>query len=98
MRTVNGHAALVEFLAIAQDVFAHLAQVDVEVATILRGGAIATRIDEGVEHPKFYILYVGRFKVVGVELAHHATPVLFGVSQCAVGLQVVGIEVVWATF
>ena len=35
--TVDGHAALVELLAVAQDILAHLAEIDVEVTAVVAG-------------------------------------------------------------
>ena len=93
LRSVDRHSALVELLAVAQDVLAHLAKVDVEVASIFRSLALATCIDEGVEHPELYVLHVGSLEVVGVELAHHAAPMLLRIVERSV-LREVGIEVV----
>ena len=93
LQSVDRHSALVELLAVAQDVLAHLAKVDVEVASIFRSLALATCIDEGVEHPELYVLHIGSLEVVGVELAHHATPMLLRIVERSV-LREVGIEVV----
>ena len=93
LRSVDRHSALIELLAVTQDVLAHLAKVDVEVASIFRSLALATCIDEGVEHPELYVLHVGSLEVVGVELAHHAAPMLLRIVERSV-LSEVGIEVV----
>ena len=74
LRTVYGHAALIEFLAVAQHVFAHLAEVDVEVAAILVAVGLLIGVDERVEEPELDILDVGSLEIVGIELAHHASP------------------------
>ena len=95
LRTVNRHTALVELLAVAQDVLAHLAKIDVEVASIFRSLTLTTGVDEGVEHPELYVLHVGSLEVVGVELAHHAAPMLLRIVERSV-LREVGIEVVWS--
>ena len=56
-----------------------------------------SRVDEGVEHPELNVLNVGLFEVVGVEFAHHSSPVLLGCCKSAVCLQV-GVEVVRSRF
>ena len=94
---IHWHAALIELLAVSEDVLAHLAQVDVEVAAIAIGIGLLTAIDEWVEEPELDVLHVGLLEVVGVESAHHATPVLQRVRQGSVLLQVVDIEVVRTT-
>ena len=96
LQSVDRHSALVELLAVAQDVLAHLAKVDVEVASIFRSLTLATCIDEGVEHPELDVLHIGSLEVVGVELAHHAAPMLLRIVERSV-LSQVGIEVVWST-
>ena len=94
---VDGHAALVEFLAIAEDILAHLSQIDVEVAAIVGGCAFLTGIDEGVEHPELDILDVGLLEVGGLQFAHHAAPLRLGLSQGAVAVEVAR-QIVRATF
>ena len=54
-------------------------------------------VDEGVEHPELHVFDVGRFEVVGVQLAHHAAPARLRVGQPSVGIQV-GVEVVGTPF
>ena len=87
---IDGDSALIEFLAVAQDVLAHLAEVDVEVAAIVGGIALLVGIVEGVHEPELDILHVGSLEVVGVELAHHAAPPLQGIAQCSVEVDVGG--------
>ena len=87
---VDGHGALVELLAVAQHVFRHLAQVDVEFAGVAAGSAILAGVDEGVEHPELHILDVGLLEVGGLQAPHHAAPLLGGVHQRAVGVELRG--------
>ena len=87
------HTAFVEFLSVLQHVFAHVAEVDDEVAAVFR---VILRVDEGVEHPEFDVLDVGSLKVAVVEFTHHTTPTLAGVVQQTFGREV-WIEVVWST-
>ena len=93
---IHRHSTLVELLSVAQDVFAYLTQVDVEVATIFGGVVRSVGVDEGVHHPELDVLHVGGLEVVGVEFSHHTTPVLRRVVECSV-LRKVGIEVVRST-
>ena len=93
LRPVDGHSALVELFAVAEDVLAHLAEVDVEVAAIPVGVGLVLAVEEGVEEPELDILDVGGLEVAGVELAHHAAPSCRGVGQRGVGVEV-GVEVV----
>ena len=85
--TVDGHATLVELLAVAQHVLRDLAEVDVEVAGVLRCGACLALVDEGVEEPKLHVFDVGLLKVGGLQLAHHAAPLRGGTLQRAVGIE-----------
>ena len=73
-RTTHRHAALIELLAVTQDVLADFAEVDIEVAAIAAGILLVVGIDEGVHQPELDILHVGLLEVVGVELTHHTTP------------------------
>ena len=81
---VDGHATLIEFLTIVEDVLRHLAKVEVEVATILTGRTFLTGVDEGIKQPELDILDVGLFKVIGVETSHHTTPLRLGLLQLSV--------------
>ena len=87
---VDGHAALVELLAVAQHVLAYLTEVDVEVARVLRGCARAALVDEGVHQPELHIFYISLLEVRRLQLAHHAAPLRRGVHQRAVGVQLGG--------
>ena len=86
-----GEAVFKEFLAVLHNVLGHLAQVEVEVAA-----HIHLFVDERVEHPEFYVLYVGTLEVGGCELACDAAPTFFGVVEFAVCIEV-GVEVVGAS-
>ena len=90
---IHGHSALVEFLAVVEHVFAHLAEVDVEVAAIFVGVRLLVGVEEGVEQPEFDVFDVGGLEIGGFELAHHTAPVLRGVVEASV-LREVGVEVV----
>ena len=95
--SVDRHSALVEFLSVAEDVLAHLSEVDVEVASILRGILFPVGVDERVEEPELDILDVGCFEVVGVQLPHHATPLSLRVVKASHGIEF-GVEVVGSPF
>ena len=86
--TIDGHSALVELLTVAQHILAHLAEVDIEVATMTTGCTVLTSVDEGVEHPELHIFYISLLKVGGLQLAHHAAPLLLGVLQRSVAVEV----------
>ena len=92
--TVDRHAAFVELLAVAQDILAHLTEVDVQVAAIVEGIALLIAVDEGVHEPELDVLDIGSLEVIGVQLAHHAAPPLLRIAQRTVevdiGGQVVG--------
>ena len=74
LTAINGHAALVELLAITQNVLAHLTQIKIEITAILGSRTVLTGIDKGIEHPKLNILDIGLFEVVGIDTSHHAAP------------------------
>ena len=93
---IDGHAALIELLAVAQHILAHLAQVDIQVARTLRSRSVCARIYIRIEQPELYILNVGLFKVGGLQSAHHAAPLLCRVLQRTVGIELSG-QVVRAT-
>ena len=97
VRTIHRHTALVEFLTVLQDVLAHVAQVDVEVAAIV--ASLVATVNEWVEQPELYVLHVGSLEVVGVELAHHTAPSLRRVIESSaliyVGVQVVRTSLTW---
>ena len=87
-RTIYGHAALVELLAIAQHILAHLTQIDIQVAAVTGCGALLSGIDKGVEHPELDILDVRLLEVGDVQPAHHAAPFMCRVPQRTVGIEV----------
>ena len=87
LTTIHWHTALVEFLAVAQYILAHLAQVKVQVAGIIVSGTLLTGIDKRIEQPELDILDVGLLKIVGFYLSHHAAPLGFGVQQLSVAVQ-----------
>ena len=99
LRTIDGHTALVEFLSVAQHIFAHLAQIEVEVAAIFRSVGLLVGIDEGVHEPEFNVFHVGRFKVGGIELAHHSAPLLLRIVKLTLAIEhrveVVGSALRW---
>ena len=88
---IHGHTALEELLAVLENIFRHLAQVEVEVAAMI--ARLVVLIDEGVHHPELDVLDVLCLEVGIVELAHHAAPRLFGVIEVT-GLINIGGEVV----
>ena len=95
-RAVDGQTALIKLLAVLEHILRHLAEIDIEVAA---GGGLAFLflVDERVEHPKLDILDVGLLEVVGVETPHHAAPVLRGVVERTVVVEV-RVEVVRSPF
>ena len=80
-RAIHRHTALIEFLSIAQDILAHLTEVEVEVACIVGGITLLTGIDEGVEHPELDILDVRLLEVGSFQLAHHTAPFRLWLAQ-----------------
>ena len=95
-RTVDGHAALVELLAVTQDILADFTQVNAEVAAIQWSVGRHGRIDEGVEQPELDVLDVGLLEVVGVQLSHHTAPAILRVVQLSLARNI-GTQVVRAT-
>ena len=89
----GGQAVLITLQAVLEDILAHLAQVEVEVAAVTVWVGL---VDERVEHPELDILDVALLEIGVVEFAHNAAPSLLGVEQVTVGVDVVGIEVVWS--
>ena len=87
LTAIDGHTALVELLAVAQHVLRHFAEVDVEVASILGGSTVPTLVDEGVHQPELHIFYISLLEVGGLQLAHHAAPLLRRVHQRTVGIE-----------
>ena len=94
---VDGHTALVEFLAVVQYVLADLTQIDVKVAAVVGSILLLRTVDEGVEEPELNIFDVGLLEIVGVQLTHHAAPVHQWQIQRTVHIDV-GIEVIRTTF
>ena len=90
---VDGHSALEVFLAILEDVLAHLTEVDVQHASQV--AALVARIDVGVHHPELDVLDVLCLEVRVVQLAHHAAPPLLRVQQVSLLVHLCG-EVVGA--
>ena len=96
LTAIDGHSALIELLAVAEDILAHLAEVYIEVATVEMSIFALVAVDEGVEHPKLDILDVGGLEVARVQFAHHAAPLRLGLVEASVEGEV-GIEVVRTT-
>ena len=88
-----GQAVLEGAARVAQHVFRHASEVEVELAAEV--GLRPVLVDEGVEHPEFDVFDVGRFEIGVVDLALYAGPIVGGVLEAAVGLKV-GAEVVGA--
>ena len=93
---VDGHAALIEFLPVTQNILAHLAEVDVQFATMLRSCAVAAAVDERIKHPELHVFDVGCLEIVRIELAHHASPGLSRIHQFSFRIQV-GVQIVRST-
>ena len=87
LTSVDGHTALIELLAVAQHILRHFAKVDVEVAGILGGSAVPTLVDKGVHQPELHIFYISLLEVGGLQLAHHAAPLLRRIRQRTVGIE-----------
>ena len=87
-RAVDGHAALIELLAVAEHVLRDLAQVDVQLAAVLRGGAVLTRIYIRIEHPELHVLDVSLLEVGRLQFAHHAAPAAGRILQRTVRIEV----------
>ena len=94
-RAVDGEPALIELLTVFEDVFGDFSEIDIEIASSSRFPTLFL-VDERVEHPKLYILDIGSLEVVGVKAPHHAAPVLCGVVEGSVVVEI-GIEVVRTT-
>ncbi len=78
---IHRHSTLVKLLAIPQDILADLAQIDVEIAAIVGCVLLFAGIDKRIEHPELDILHVRLLKIVGIQLAHHSTPVADGLAR-----------------
>ena len=96
LAAIYRHATLIEFLAITQDILAHLAQVDVEIATVIGSISLFARIDERIEHPELDVFDVCLLEIVGIQFTHHSAPVALRILQSSVCLQICYIEVVWS--
>ena len=72
-----------------QHILTDLTEVDVEVTSVIGGRTFLAGVDEGIEQPEFDILNVCLLEVVGVEFAHHTTPLRLWLAQCSVGIKVV---------
>ena len=96
--TVYGHAALIEFLAVAQHILTHLTQIDIEVAAILIGVGLAVGVDKRVHEPELDVFDVRRLEVCVVEFAHNATPTALGIEQVEVGIDIRIVEVIRSAF
>ena len=94
--SVHRHTALIKLLAVSQNILAHLAQVDVEIATIIGGIGLLTRVYEWVEHPKLDVFDVGLLEVVGIQLTHHTAPHVLWIAERTISLKVGNIKVVWS--
>ena len=94
--SIHRHTALIKLLAVSQNVLAHLAQVDVEIATIVGGIGLLTRVDEWVEHPKLDVFDVGLLEVVSIQFSHHTAPHVLWIAKRTIRLEVGNIEVVWS--
>ena len=81
---------LERFLAVAKDIFAYVAEVDIEVAageTFFVGKA-------GIHQPELDVFDIGCLKVGVVEAAHYTSPVLLRLDEFATVVDTVGGDVV----
>ena len=92
---VDGQTVLERFHTIFENIFRHLAQVEVEVTALVVGLGL---VEEGVHEPELDILDVGRLEVGIVHLAHDTAPPFLGIEQPPLFVDIVGIEVIGATF
>ena len=95
--SIHRHTALIELLAISQDILTDFTQVDIEVASIVTGIGLLIGIEKWVEHPELDIFHIGLLEVVGIQLAHHTTPMTHRIRQSTIRLKVIDIEVVRTT-
>ena len=92
---IDGITVLVGFHSIFEDILAHLAEVDVEVAALV---VWVFGVEERVEHPKLDVFNVAGLEIGVVEFAHDAAPAFLGEEKFAVIVDVGGIEVVGTAF
>ena len=95
--SIDGQTALIELLSIVEHILTHLTQIDVEVASILAGGAFLTGIDKRIHQPELDVLDIGCLEVAGLQLAHHTSPLVGGMVKASLCIEV-GIEVVRSSF
>ena len=92
---VGRESTFVEFTAVFEHVFGDFAQIEVQVACIVRHLPVDFR--EGIHHPKLHVLHIGRIEVRRFDATHHATPALCRVAQFTVAVER-GVEVVRTAF
>ena len=94
LAAINRHTALIELLAISQNIFAHLTQIDIEISSIFIGIRLFTGIEEWIKQPELDIFNVCLFEIIGIEFTHHTAPVELWILQCTICLQVFHIKVI----
>ena len=88
-------AILKGFLSVFENIFAHVAKVDIEVATFpIRVGVGETRI----HNPKLYIFYIGFLEIGVVNLSHDTAPTLLGVSELTIGINLICADIIRSAF
>ena len=85
---LDRHAALIELLTITQDILRDLTEVEVEVTRIVRGIALLSDIDVGVEQPEFNVFDIRLLEVGGFQFTHHTAPLRLRLAQRTVAVQV----------
>ena len=90
---VDRIAVLIRLHAILKHILADLAEIEIEIATLAVG---ILRVEEGIHHPELDILHVRLLEVGIVHLAHDAAPALLRIEKTAVGVDIVGVEIVGA--
>ena len=92
---IGRESTFVEFTAVFEHVFGDFAQIEVQLAGIVRHLSVDFR--EGVHHPKLHVLHIGGIEVRRFDATHHTAPALCGVTQFAIAVER-GIEVIRTAF
>ena len=85
IRPISGKTILEELPAIAQNILGDITQVEINLTALM-----IWILDEGVHHPEFDVLIVGRFEIRLVELPHDTTPTGFGITEGTILVQTSG--------
>ena len=94
-RIIQWQTMLKRFLAITQDILAHIAQINIHITTHKSGVSVR---QERIHQPKFDIFDIRLLKVRIIQFAHYTTPTRTRIGQFTIAANLIRRDIIRTTF